>query len=283
MKLVLLTDTHFLPAGRHVYGLDPRPRLEAALAVIARDHADAAALLVMGDLAHWGEDAAYRNLAEVLGTCSLPVLLMMGNHDKRGPFRAVFGTGHDDAGGFVQGVHSWPELTLVRLDTLNEDSGNHAGYLCEKRLAFLERALREAPTDRPLIVAQHHPALTLGLPAMDAIKLLNGDAELAVFERAGRRPDLMLHGHVHRPIGGLWQGIPFHIQRALSHQVAFDETTDAFIPGSHEAPDLGLLRVEDGNVVIHTRSFLYDGPVYSMSDPVNVTATEPSGLLTLPR
>ncbi|MEO1470085.1 MAG: metallophosphoesterase [Pseudomonadota bacterium] len=283
-RLAILSDSHLVAGDGPLYGLDPRARLDAAIAAIARDHANADALLIAGDLTHWGEEAAYRSLEAALAPCPLPVVLMMGNHDQRAPFRAVFGTGHDDADGFVQAVHTWPQLTLITLDTLDEEGvvTRHAGHLCARRLAFLERALAAAPADRPVVVAQHHPAATLGLPAMDRIRLVDGAAELAAFQRAGRRPDLILHGHVHRPVAGAWAGIPFHIQRALSHQVHYDETTGDHIPGTHEAPDLAILHVTPDTLAVHARSYLYDGPVYSMTDPAAVAADSPASLPVMP-
>ena len=264
-EFLILSDTHFAPKGRKLYGLEPRPRLDAAVALIGAEHRDAQFLLIAGDLAHWGEKAAYENLAEALAPLELPVILMMGNHDRRAPFREVFAAA-DDADGFVQALRVFDGFSLLTLDTLDETGETHAGLLCPVRLAFLERALAEAPTDRPLILAQHHPCRDLGLAAMDRIKLSNAAEEAEVFARAGRKPDLMLHGHVHRPIFGTWRGVPFHIQRALNHQVAYDPAAP-LIPGSHEGPDLVVARVADGDVTLHQRPILYDGPLFSLEDP----------------
>jgi hypothetical protein len=85
-------------------------------------------------------------------------------------------------------------------------------------------------------------------------------------------------GHLHRPIAGTWRGIPFHIQRALTHQVAFDFETDGHIPGTHESPDYSLVTVETGNVVIHQCSFLYDGPAFSLHDPKAQSSQSPREL-----
>lgn len=63
---VILTDTHFVARGRKIYGLDPAERLAAAIEVINRDHRDLAFVIVTSDLACWGEDGAYENLAAVL-------------------------------------------------------------------------------------------------------------------------------------------------------------------------------------------------------------------------
>ena len=165
----------------------------------------------------------------------------------------------------MQSVHLFDAATVVTLDTLNEAAPDHAGLLCEARLAFFEHALASAPADRPLLLFQHHPPFDTGLRYMDGIKLANPEAEWDVIART-RKPDYLFMGHLHRPIAGIWRGIPFHIQRALSHQVAFDLKTADHIPGSHELPDYSHVTVGAGQVVIHQCSFLYDGPLFSLQD-----------------
>jgi 3',5'-cyclic-AMP phosphodiesterase len=277
MKFVVLTDTHFVPRGSKLYGLDPAERLAVAVESINATFKDISFVIVSGDLAHWGERAAYASLAGVLAQLHAPTILMMGNHDKRDAFRDTFPGADRDGGGFVQGVHLFDAATIVTLDTLNEDTPDHAGILCQQRLRFLADALTTAPADRPLLLFQHHPPFDSGLRYMDTIKLANGEAEWDVIART-RRPDYMFMGHLHRPIAGTWRGIPFHIQRALTHQVAFDFETEGHIPGTHEAPDYALVNVERGNIVIHQCSFLYDGPTFSLHDPKAQSSQSPREL-----
>jgi Icc protein len=267
MRFVILTDTHFLEPGRTNYAIDPTSRLETAIEIINRDHTDIDFVIISGDLAHWGQLEAYTNLKSTLASLNAPVLLMMGNHDRRAPFREVFPDADFDGNGFIQFVRVFESATVVALDTLDEDEPSHAGLLCTKRISFLERALREAPKDRPLLLFQHHPPFVTGLPHMDRIMMRNGDEEAELFDRI-RRPDFMFMGHVHRPIGGVWQGVPFHIQRALAHQVGFDLNTKERIPGTHELPDYALVTVTGRDIVILTRSFLYSGPDFWLSDPI---------------
>jgi 3',5'-cyclic-AMP phosphodiesterase len=272
MKFVTLTDTHLVPPGRRLYALDPAARLAAAVERINRDHDDLAFLMVMGDLAHWGEQGAYEALKDLLALSRVPVVLMMGNHDRREPFRAVFHEADDDGNGFVQAVRQFEHATIVTLDTLGESRDVHAGRLCRTRLSFLERALSDAPRDKPLLLFQHHPPLDLGLPHMDAYRLQDSEAEWQVFRRT-RMPDFMVFGHIHRPAAGARRGIPFHIQRATSHQVAFDLTTTAYIPGTHEAPDYSVITVSGRDIVILQRPFLYDGPTFSLDSKATQAAT----------
>jgi len=276
MKIVVLTDTHFVAAGETLYALCPARRLEAALAVIARDHPDIAFVLISGDLAHWGQPAAYRELRRVLSAARVPVRLMVGNHDRRAAFREVFPEAAADPAGFIQFLEVREAFTLIALDTLDEST--HAGLLCRPRLDFLSRALAEAPTDRPVLLAQHHPPFDVGLPHMDRIRLRNGDEEAQLLAGV-RKPDYLLMGHIHRPVAGRWQGIPFHIQRAVAHGVAFDLETRERVPGSHEQPDYALLSVSGGDITILHRSFLYEGPEFWLDDEAAQRATAS----TLPR
>lgn len=270
LEFVILTDTHFGPEGQTLYGIDPRTRLDAAIDIVNRDHPDIAFVMFAGDLTDIGEFAAYENLAGALARLKAPSILMLGNHDRRGPFRAVFPGADDDGAGFVQALRVLPAASILTLDTLDEEGLTHVGLLCAKRLEFLERALREAPSDRPLLLFQHHHSGEVGLRSMDRYKLRNADDQWAVFERVGRRPDAMFHGHIHRPIFGLWRGVPYHVQRSLMHQVGFDLETEDRIPGSFEPPDYALVRVSSEGLAIHHRPFLYDGPRFWLHDETAV-------------
>ncbi len=265
MKFVIITDPHFVPEGEPLYGLDPRANLARAVEVINRDHPDIALVILLGDLTQRGERAAYASIAATLAPLKAPLVPMTGNHDSRQELARAIPQTDRDPGGFVQALRVFDEASILTLDTLDEGGGSSAGYLCEARLAFMEQSLGEAPADRPLLMFQHHPPLDTGLPAMDRIKLRNPDEQWAAIARS-RRPDYLFMGHVHRPIAGLWRGIPFHIQRGVSHQFAFDFENKDGLSGNHEAPDYALVEVGPGGVVIHQRSFNYDGPRFLMGD-----------------
>ncbi|THV19859.1 phosphodiesterase [Peteryoungia ipomoeae] len=276
LEFVILTDTHFLPRGGTMYGMDPRARLDAAIEVINRDHPDLEFVVILGDLADNGERAAYENLADSVSKLAAPLVLMMGNHDRRGAFRESFPKADDDGTGFIQALRVLPQASILTLDTLDEDGNTHVGILCPKRLEFLERSLHEAPKDRPLLLLQHHHSGKVGLRSMDHYNVRNAEEQWAVFQRAGRKPDYMFHGHIHRPIFGLWHGIPYHIQRGVNHQVGFDLDTDDKIPGSLEGPDYALVRVSTDTIAVHHRQFLYEGPSYWLHDADAVSGRFPA-------
>jgi 3',5'-cyclic AMP phosphodiesterase CpdA len=265
MKFVILTDPHFVPEGERSYGLDPGENLGRAVEVINRDHPDIAFVILLGDLTHRGERDAYANIAKTLSPLNAPLIPLTGNHDLRSPLREVLTQTDRDPSGFVQALRVFDDVSILTLDTLDEDGGSSAGILCTKRLIFMEQSLNEAPSDRPLLMFQHHPPFDVGIRGMDRIKLKCAEEEWAVIART-RRPDYLFLGHVHRPITGLWRGIPFHIQRGTSHQIGFDFENKEGIPGSHEGPDYALIEVGTDGVVIHQRPFLYDGPRFLLSD-----------------
>jgi len=265
MKFVIITDPHFVPEGERLFGLDPRANLARAVEAINRDHPDIALVILLGDLTQRGERGAYASIAETLAPLKAPLVPLTGNHDLRERMRQALPQTDRDAGGFVQALRVFDDASILTLDTLDEGGGTSAGYLCAERLSFMEQSLGEAPADRPLLMFQHHPPFDTGLPAMDRIKLRNPDEEWAAIART-RRPDYLFMGHVHRPVAGLWRGIPFHIQRGVSHQVAFEFENKDGIPGSHEEPDYALVEVGPDGVVIHQRPFLYAGPRFLMGD-----------------
>ena len=267
MKFVILTDPHFVPEGEPLFGLDPRANLARAVEVINRDHPDIAFVILLGDLTQHGEVAAYASIAETLAPLNAPLIPLTGNHDLRALLREALPQTDRDPGGFVQALRVFDTASILTLDTLDEGGGSSAGVLCPDRLSFLEQSLDEAPADRPLLMFQHHPPFDTGIKAMDRIKLANPEEEWAVIART-RRPDYLFMGHVHRPIFGTWRGIPFHIQRGVSHQVGFDFENLEGITGSYEGPDYALIEVGAGGVVIHQRPFLFEGPRFSLHDKV---------------
>ncbi len=265
LRFIIVSDLHLVPPGEPLYGLDPVAHLARAVELIGRDHGDAAFLVLLGDLTHAGQEGAYAALAETLALLTMPLIPMTGNHDSRELMRAALPATDRDPNGFVQALRVYPEASVVTLDTLDEDLGTAAGSLCAARLDFLREALSEAPADRPLLLFQHHPPFDTGLAGMDRIRLTNPEEEWAVIS-ATRRPDYLFLGHIHRPVSGLWRGIPFHIQRGLAHQIALTLGGSEKNRGTHEGCDYAVVDVGAEGVVIHHRPVLYDGPDFALSD-----------------
>lgn len=264
MKLIHLTDTHLVPPGQMLYGLDTAARLAAAVKHIQQHHSDADACILTGDLAHRGEAQAYAQLGELLEPLSMPVLTLIGNHDHRDRFCAAFPQTPRDENGFVQWVRDCDAGRLVLLDTvIRSDEAGHpaAGYFGGGRLEWLRERLDEAG-DRPVYLFMHHPPFSVGVRSFDDINLTSADAQAFGKALCGR--DNIRHlffRHIHRAIFGSWRGIPYSTLPATAHQSMLDFVAleDYF---THEPPAYGVVLLDDEQVTIHTVNYLYHGPVY---------------------
>jgi 3',5'-cyclic-AMP phosphodiesterase len=66
-KFIHITDTHFVPPGNLLYGLNPLDRFAMCVADVNRNHADAAFAVITGDLAHKGQPEALSLLRTTSG------------------------------------------------------------------------------------------------------------------------------------------------------------------------------------------------------------------------
>ncbi len=252
MGFIQLTDLHFVPGDASLYGMRPKDRLAEGVAMINASHADEDCVFVTGDLAHFGQLEAYESLKHSLDALALPYHLLMGNHDSRAPFRKVFKGAPEIEGGFVQFVIETEEARLLCLDTLHDVPGDHMGQLCETRLRWLDAQIAATPESKRLLLAAHHPFFHLGLPNLDDLTLRDPEALWEVLQR--RKPDLFLFGHVHRPISGVYRGVPFHTQLAFNHQVTLGFHRTPSLVFCEERPDLAIIHAIDDGLAVFTRS-----------------------------
>ncbi len=254
MKLIQVSDLHFVPPGTRLFGLDPRARLEAAIADINQHHGDAELCLFTGDLADHGTPEAYQALRETLAALQLPYRLTLGNHDDRDNFRRAFPEAPRDEHGFVQSVVANGAGDIVLLDT--HEPGRASGSFCAKRQAWLKARLAEA-ADRPVTIFMHHPPLDIGIPALDRIGLVDkrGFAEAVAGVGAGHIRHIFF-GHVHRPVSGSWRGIPYAALCSLVHQVPFDLVTESPVPYDHAPPAYNVILLDGEDTVVHHHEFL---------------------------
>lgn len=247
-KIVWLTDLHY-GGDPEYFRCDPAVRLEAALETILRDHRDAAACVISGDVTNDGGIEVYRALAGRLSVLQMPILPIPGNHDNRGWLRSAIPLPEGAMQDFVQYRARCGEVDVICLDTLVP--GEHGGALCTRRMAWLKQALAE-DADRHVLVFMHHPPFALGIPMMDQIRCADGDAILDLLADAGTVRHLCC-GHVHRPTSGAIRGVPFSTLRAVSFQAPPPWPAwgwDSFVPAA-ETPQIGVILTNGRDVVIH--------------------------------
>ncbi|WP_295070615.1 metallophosphoesterase [Tabrizicola sp.] len=252
LKFVVLSDLHLGLPEQPVNGLDTAARLTEAVQVIARDHSDAAFVLLAGDLADRGEAGAYSLLQSIIVSLPMPVHITLGNHDDRSTFLSVFGPDRDDPKGRVSQVIDAGNHRIILLDT--SEPGLVGGRLCRGRLDWLAARLDEA-LDRPVIIVQHHHANPLSLP-VDEIILENAEDYVEVLRR---HPEVrqVIAGHVHLPSTAVWRGIPMTTM-AGSHYSVTPHVPG--VPGRQrqlEGPaQMAVVLATDDGVTVHFQDHL---------------------------
>jgi len=255
-RFLVFTDLHMTVTPRAGCP-DPESRLRAGLAHALASVPDAAAILLTGDLTHWGDEASYRKLKPLLDDLPIPVVPMLGNHDDRAVFRSVFLDAPADPNGFVQQVRTIGSYRLVTLDTLllrgEGEARSHAGELCARRMAWLDAALSEAG-DMPCILALHHPPHRTGFEAMDSIMLRGGEAFHDLIERHGN-VRYLLCGHIHRTISGVHRATPWTVFKSTVGQMpllfgGMDTSVE-----NDDPPAFGIVILSDDGILVHTEDF----------------------------
>ena len=262
-KLLVLTDLHICDAGQLIIGLDPMVRFMDVLEAALAHHGDAEALIIMGDLTHTGKPAEYARLAEVLARVHIPVLPLLGNHDRRATFLTAFPQAPVTKSGYVQAVMDLEGHRIITLDTLAGPpypKGQSAGILGPDRLKWLRRALEDADGRIPLVFA-HHPPMRIGLPFMDEIRLQDGREMLALL--AAYPGAHLFCGHVHRTISGSVRGVPFTLFKSPCHQSPLNLLSDDSTLSVDEPGAYGLLLLSKRGVIAHSEDVMPHPPAPS--------------------
>ncbi|MGM9484327.1 phosphodiesterase [Roseateles sp. NT4] len=232
--LVQLSDPHITQPGQLISGrVDTAAALRHAVERVLQIQPRPVAVLVSGDLVDAGHPAEYAQLRELLlplVDAGLPLALLPGNHDARGPLQEAFAgltnvhRGEPGAAAIQYALDLPGPLRLVVLDSLMP--GRPEGGFDEARLAQAQSLLAERPST-PTLVAMHHPPHATGLAVMDGMALQHG---LTGFEALiARHPQVqrVVCGHLHRMTLGRVAHAPSLSAPSTAHQVALDLAPDA--------------------------------------------------------
>ena len=159
-------------------------------------------VLVTGDLADHGLPEEYATVRELLATLRFPVATCPGNHDER---RAFLGTllQEPDEDGAINRVHRMGGYTIAMADS--SIPGRDDGHLDDDTLTWLDKVLAE--TDDPALICFHHPAVRLGIPFVDGIRLTEPEG-LAEVVHAHDNVVAVLCGHAHTGATTTFAGRP---------------------------------------------------------------------------
>lgn len=197
---VHLSDTHVAPRGVAAYDTDTAANLRAVAARVQEMDLQPAAFIFSGDLSNRGEQESYAHLSEILDEAfaplGVPVLLGLGNHDARVPFRQVILGEQDAADESAPYFYSQQvgDLRVLMLDSKIPDRVH--GLLGEQQLAWLEAQLQH-PVPGGDVVVLHHPCVPRGVPRPDDYLLLDRDELASVLQRTPHNVLAILCGHSH--------------------------------------------------------------------------------------
>ena len=217
----------------HIGGPQPDngERFSAAVDEINRMTRQPDLVLLTGDLTHNGAPAEWRELTDRLAQLEAPFHAIAGNHDQ----------GIDELAGHR--TLDLDPLHLVLLDTSsNEVSPDDASWL--------DQRLTQA-SDRPVVIAMHHPPFETGIWWMDCVGLKHASRIEAVVRR---HPQVIkvLAGHVHRPIQSAWGPCSLWACPATSVAIAPDLDPDHAPAETAEPPSFSLhAYTNDGAMVTH--------------------------------
>lgn len=247
-ELVWNTVLHLVePGSDFPAGVDPLKGLRAAFEGIRGLHDDAVRLVITGDLAQMRNPDAYGILREELEDLSFPVRFLAGNHDDRETLLDVFPEAGD--GGFVLGGEDIGGARLIYLDTKASD-GSHYGELCSARIDWLAGQI-ELAGKRPVLLFLHHPPFEIGVPALDRLRLLDGDLLAGLLENRAA-PTHLFCGHLHRNVSGTWRGHAVQVLKSTYVKFELDMTGDTLVR-SAEPPAYAVIEIRDGDVMTNYR------------------------------
>jgi 3',5'-cyclic AMP phosphodiesterase CpdA len=245
MRIAHLSDTH-LKAGP--VAAEPAFSLDWAVGRLLALEPRPDCVVITGDLADTGHPDEYAALHSILRRCRIPVHLVVGNHDN--PVAMV-----DEFGGtpFLGGGSStyykvdYPQATVIVLDS--RVPGRDEGVLGAGRLSWLDEAL-SSRRDVPAFVCVHHPPVAVGIPYLDAMRLVDGEAFGDVIRK---HPHVVrvLCGHVHRTVSVPFAGTLVTIAPSTYRQSSL-RMHDTQPPGYLAEPTGLLLHLLDnGGCVTH--------------------------------
>ncbi len=241
MLIAQVSDIHAAPDNDHL------ARFDRVLRWLRQLQPDA--LVLSGDLTDNDWLEGYQQIAARLAEEHYPSLILPGNSDNRRLMRAVWReeTGvKDTCDGALHAVLEVGGLRLMGLDTTVEghDHGSVTAHL-----GWLEKQLNRADA-LPSILFLHHHVFPSGIPTLDQTLCRGLDRLEALIRRAATRPLAMASGHVHRPVAGMFAGIPAHICASVcpANPVWFGSDR---VPPAEDAPGLMIHRYVNGALTSH--------------------------------
>jgi 3',5'-cyclic AMP phosphodiesterase CpdA len=263
MKLIHISDIHINASP--ILGFDPIANFQACIAHIAEFHGDADQIVITGDLTHKGGVESYERLKSLLASSTLQgklsPRLLVGNHDNRDTFAAVFPDSQRDENGFIQWTEETEAGLFVYLDTA--EVGIHAGHYSPARQDWLRGVLEQARrAGQPAWLFMHHNPLSVHVANADKIGIVQEKEFQAILRDYRDTVRHIFFGHCHFTLSGQVGGIAFSAPRSTNHVCWPDFSGDPDRMGYGAfAPTYNVCFISDVGTVIHSIDFLDAGKV----------------------
>ncbi len=220
MLIAQVTDLHLGVPGKLAFDrVNPFDNARATLETVAGLAVRPDMILLTGDLADAGEDAAYAWLDQELSRHGIPAYVIPGNHDLREPMRAAFGHhGYLPRDGYLHYVIDTGPVRIIALDTVIERVT--AGRFCEERLSWLADRLAEDRASPTLVMMHHQPILTGG--PFDAMGIDGREALEKVIAGASNIVRVIC-GHMHQAVTVGYAGTTLSVCPATAFQFDLDQ------------------------------------------------------------
>jgi 3',5'-cyclic-AMP phosphodiesterase len=149
-------------------------------------------------------ETSYEVFHSLVSRLQVPVHYVMGNHDRRVPFRRVLLSDPHPTDRPYYYAFSSGQYRICILDSLQPPKDG--GYVAPEQLAWLRKELHHH-ADNPTVLIVHHQAVPVGMKVLDQIMLLNAEDLWQVVHEVNN-VCAALCGHVHLPFAGQRDGIP---------------------------------------------------------------------------
>lgn len=241
IRIVQLTDLHVTAtAGERLHDIDTRVSLARVWERAQRDWPQHDAVLLTGDLTEDGSRAGYEHLRTVFGPCTVPVLCVPGNHDEPAVLRQVLGESPFVCAGGVDLGRHW------RVELLDSHLPGAVGGRLSAESARRVTRLRDDPCTRFLVLALHHPPVSMATPWLDRCGLFEPQPLLDTVD-ANPAVRVVTWGHAHQALDA---------RRAQARLLCTPSTNTQFLPGAADftpdgtrGPGYRVLVLHDDGVV----------------------------------
>lgn len=221
MLIAQITDLHVSAEGPGNSLVDTAQHVEAAVAHLNAMSPSPDVVVATGDLINDGTVAEYRRLRGLLAPLQAPLLLIPGNHDDPEAMAEVFpeqAARVDGAPRPFDYVVDDYEVAIVALDTSVAEQAH--GALTRQQVVWLDGVLTTR-SQRPVLIAMHHPPFETGIWWMDAMGL-DGAADFDIVLRRHPNVGKVVCGHIHRPITTTIGSASVMVTASTAHQVRLD-------------------------------------------------------------